>query len=662
MPDTTPNLTLLRRFLSRLQNRESLEVEFKRGKGGLPNDLWPTASAFANTNGGWILVGVREHNDGQFEIEGLKNPDQRLQDFYNQVRNPQKISVPVCGADDASLQELAGKTVLVIRVSAAPRKDRPVYIGRNPYEGTYLRRNTGDYRCTKREVDRMMREASDVTADSAILEGYTLDDLDLDAFARYRRRYQTENPGSPWNGYDDPRFLQALGAHRRDRQTEQEGITAAGLLLFGTSEALREWRGRHLIDYRRLPEDGSSQERWTDRVPWEGHLFGAFETLYPRLVADLPTPFQLRHGVRRGEGPAHAAMREALVNLLVHADYSETGASLVFRHDQGCRFQNPGSSRVPKQDLFSGDRSDPRNPLLVAAFRYIGLADEAGTGIPKILRAWRELGFNAPDIDVGTERYEFALRLRYVHLLSDEDRAWLVALGDPQGEPQQLALVYARAHGSVDNPQLCALTGQHPTDATKTLTGLRDDGLLASEGAGRGTFYELSSRSRDAFADVQSTVTVPEHPDLFDVALSSPGREEAEADDQSYGMKDDSLGRSASSLGRTETSLGSNGSDVPRLGSFPGAEDQWSRLAQTAAGVRDRDRVRKAEVEETIVALCARAPLSIAEIAELTGKGPDRIRKVVQALRKSGALRYAYPDSPSSPKQRYTAPHSAGTA
>lgn len=356
--------------------------------------------------------------------------------------------MPVCGADDATVEEVDGKQLLVIRVPAASRKDRPVFIGRNPYDGTYLRRNSGDYRCTKQEVDRMMREASDVAADSAILPGYTLDDLDLDALTRYRRRYQTEDPGSPWNGYDDLRFLQALGAHRRDRQTGQEGFTVAGLLLFGSREALRDWRGRHLIDFRRLPEDGSAQERWSDRVAWERHIFGAFEAIYPRLVRDLPNPFRLQQGVRRGEGPAQIAMREALVNLLVHADYSESKASLVFRHDQGCDFRNPGNSRVPSSDLLSGDRSDPRNPILVAAFRYIGLADEAGTGIPKILRAWREMGFNTPQIDVGTERYEFTLRLRYIHLLSEEDRAWLTALGSPAAESMRLALVHAKEHRS----------------------------------------------------------------------------------------------------------------------------------------------------------------------------------------------------------------------
>lgn len=636
MSGPSPNPALLSTLLARLQGMESLEIEFKRGKGGLPHGLWPTVSAFANTNGGWIIVGVREE-DGHTVVDDLKNPDLRLQDFFNQVRNPQKISYPVCGADDATVEEVGGKPLLVIRVPAASRKDRPVFVGGNPYQGTFLRRNSGDYRCTKREVDRMMRDASDVTADSAILDGYALADLDLDALARYRRRYQTEHPGSPWNGYDHLRFLQALGAHRRDRQTGGEGFTVAGLLLFGTREALRDWRSRHLIDYRRLPEDGSSQERWTDRVAWEGHLFGAFEAVYPRLVADLPNPFRLRAGVRGGEGPAHVAMREALVNLLVHADYAETQASLIFRHPQGCRFQNPGSSRVPEKDLLGGDRSDPRNPSLVSAFRHIGLADEAGTGIPKILQAWRELGYNAPDIDVGTERYEFSLRLRYVHFLSDEDRAWLAVLGDPSEESKQLALVHAKENGSVGNPQLCTLTGQHPTEATKTLTGLREEDLLVSRGSGRGTYYQLAPRAQAALAAVRSAAAIPAHPDLFDSELSSSGT-------------------NGGSSGTSSPSPGTNEAEVPRPDAFPGTAAEWAALARVAAAVRQRSRATKIEIESAVVALCSRTPLSLTEVAALTGKGRERTRKVIQALMEQGAVGYAYPEAPSSPKQRYVAP------
>jgi ATP-dependent DNA helicase RecG len=144
--------------------RESLELEFKAARGGVPNDLWPTVCAFANTNGGWIVLGVAE-SGGQFSIQGVNNADSMLKHIHDSLRNTNKISFPACGASDVGVERVGDADLVVIRVPAAARKDKPVYLNANPYHGTYLRRHSGDYRCTKFEVDRMMRDASDGSTD-----------------------------------------------------------------------------------------------------------------------------------------------------------------------------------------------------------------------------------------------------------------------------------------------------------------------------------------------------------------------------------------------------------------------------------------------------------------------------------------------------------------
>jgi ATP-dependent DNA helicase RecG len=164
---------------------------------------------------------------------------------------------------------------------------------------------------------------------------------------------------------------------------------------------------------------------WADRVLWERHLFGAYYRISPWLTRDLPVPFRLENGVRVNESEQHRVLREALVNLLVHADYSERDASLILRWDGGVYFRNPGRSRIPSPGFHGGNWSDPRNPALLRMFRRIGLSEEAGTGVPRIVRTWRGLGYEPPQIDPGIERYEFAITLPYQHLLSAEDREWL---------------------------------------------------------------------------------------------------------------------------------------------------------------------------------------------------------------------------------------------
>jgi ATP-dependent DNA helicase RecG len=433
---------LLTMFLERVvgaaRGSEALDFEVKSAKGGLPKSLWETVSAFANTHGGWLLLGVRQEGQS-LVIEGLPNAGSLLDDFFATLRNPSKINHSVCGVRDVGIEDINGKNIIAIRVPEAPRQQRPIHINDNPYTGTFVRRHTGDYRCTKAEVNRMIREASDVGADKTVLSDFTLHDIDQDALMRYRQLYQNRNIADPRNTYDTLRFLKSINAYGEERNSDKEGLTVAGLLLFGTEKAIRQWRGRHLIDFRIVSSEDKDQ-RWEDRVVWEGNLLSAFEAIYPRLIAGLATEFRLEGILRVDEGSVQTVLREAFVNLLVHTDYTIQEASLILRSGDGFRFRNPGNSRVSELDLFHGDRSDPRNPELVRMFRYIGLAEEAGTGIPKIIRAWRELGLEMPRIDVGTERYEFTLHLRQVHLISRQDRQWLRSLNEFWSEPEQFIM------------------------------------------------------------------------------------------------------------------------------------------------------------------------------------------------------------------------------
>jgi ATP-dependent DNA helicase RecG len=620
--------SLLITLLDRLQGRESLELEFKAARVDLPKDLWPTASAFANTQGGWIVLGVKEEDSG-VTLEGVARPSALLQTFYNHIRNTQKISFSVCGANDTSIEQLGDKHVVVIRVPAAPRKVRPIYINNNPYGGTYVRRHAGDYQCSKQEVDRMMREASDAGADSTILKHLGWTDLDHDALARYRRRFQTQSPGSPWNKYNDQRFLQAIGGYRHDRETGDEGITVAGLLLVGSPEALQEWRTRHLIDYRLVPGDADTETRWEDRVVWEGNLLGAFEELYPRLVAGQPIPFHVDRGTRVDESPVHIAVREALVNLLVHTDYAETQASLIKRSPEGYLFRNPGSSRVSEIDLLTGDRSDPRNPILVRMFRQIGLCEEAGTGMPKIIRTWRQLGFRLPAIDVGTERYEFTLGLRHAHLLLDEDRAWLQSLGETWDESEQLALVVTRHEGEIDNPKLRRLTGQHPADVTKVLGSLRDRGLLQMIGGGRFARYQLGPVATTNVGDVP--------------LLSQEMREEEHLTQQSF----------------LDTMPGSGGLAASSGGLAASSGGVWADLQQMSRVVREQRYIDAETRNGVLIQLCSQVPLSLRELADLLGRSLDYVRDALRPLIASGRLTFLYPEQPSHPHQKYMAVQSS---
>lgn len=657
-----PFSPLLAKLVDRLQGQETLEVEFKAARGSVPNSVWETVSAFANTNGGWIVLGIGEDEQGNPEIRGVSDASAQLKVFCDSLRNPQRISYPPCGATDTSVESIDDKDLIIVRVRAAALQNRPIYIRGNPYAGTYVRRHEGDYLCNKQEVDRMMREASTVAADSAVLPKFGWQDLDPGSFSRYRQLFRGASPAHPANAYDDQRFLQAIGGFRRDRDAGVEGLTVAGLLMFGTMEAIRDWRTRHLIDYRLLSGDPDLENRWDDRITWEGNLLDAFEQIYPRLIEGLPRPFRLEGGRRIDESPVHVALREALVNLLVHADYAETQASLATRSPRGYRFRNPGSSRVSEIDLLEGDRSDPRNPALVRMFRFIGFAEEAGTGIPKIRQAWRELGYRMPGIDVDTERYEFVLNLHLVHLLSDDDRAWLGTIGADWTEAERLALVLARHDGEVDNLKLRGLTGQHAADVTKVLGSLRDRGFLQMIGGGRGARYELGPVAVTASEMAATAVASPQSKSAG--TPTSPEEGESSSEDSgtdSHGSEISSGDSRTSSGGIASNSGGlraSSGDSVKDNGSLEELPDTVRTQLQDIAAMADaRRRLDPSLRDDLLIRLCSCAPLTLRELAALLDRNEDYLRTILSRLVVTGRLGFLYPEQPNHPRQRYLAPH-----
>jgi ATP-dependent DNA helicase RecG len=380
-------------LLQRLDIGEDQDIEFKSADGGLPKDLWETVSAFANTDGGYIVLGVSE-SKGRLVISGVRNPNGAQKNFWDIHNNPQKLNAPICSNSNVQVSKVDGHSLITIWVPRAARTQRPVYIDHNPMTGTYKRNYEGDYRCTPEEVRQMLRDASDNPQDLQILEDFDLADLDPETLKSFRQRFSSREPDHPWLALDDQNLLCRLGGWRRDRTTGTEGLTLAGLLMFGRERSLLDGLPHYQLDYQERFSD-DPETRWTYRLTldgrWEPNLYNFYYRVYGRLVNDLDVPFQLdKDAVRRGETHVHEALREALVNTLIHADHQSTRPIGVVKLSDGFLFSNPGRLRIPLQRLYEGGVSDARNPNLQKMFQMLGLGEKAGSGFQKILRAWRE--------------------------------------------------------------------------------------------------------------------------------------------------------------------------------------------------------------------------------------------------------------------------------
>ena len=140
------------------QYRENNGLEAKRAQGGLPHSIWETYSAFANTLGGLILLGVMEGENKEFISVPLEDPDQLAADFWNTLNDPTVVSANILREEQVQVVESGDNRIVVITVPRATPAQQPIYIGRDPYTGTYFRNGEGDYRCTRADVDDMLRK------------------------------------------------------------------------------------------------------------------------------------------------------------------------------------------------------------------------------------------------------------------------------------------------------------------------------------------------------------------------------------------------------------------------------------------------------------------------------------------------------------------------
>ena len=340
--------------------KESNKLEAKAAREGLPRSLWETYSAFANTDGGAILLGVEEDPHGALSVCGVNEPESLVKALWDGLNNLSCVNVNLLTDNDVSISYDAGEPYIVIEVPRAPRQDRPVYIRNNLASGSFRRNGEGDYHCTSEELKALVRDGGD-DIDRLVLEEFELGSLCEETVASYRNAFQALRQNHPWNRLADSDFLMRIGAIGRGVRTHQLHPTRAGLLMDGT---------------------------------WSGNVYDFWRKVCMKVAEGLPKPFALGPNMRRLEDtPMHAALREGLANMLVHADYYGRRGCVALREPGRITFSNPGSLRMSCDVALQGGTSDPRNATLMRMFNLVGIGERIGSGFD-VMRAactWAEL-------------------------------------------------------------------------------------------------------------------------------------------------------------------------------------------------------------------------------------------------------------------------------
>ena len=373
--------------------REHKQLEAKSAKGGFPNSLWETYSAFANSDGGVILLGVKETKDGNLLPESGADAEKLRKDFWNMVNNRQKISANIVTDRMVTVENVDGNDILVVRVPRAERSARPIYVGLDPKSGTYRRNHDGDYHCSIEEVSLMFRDASAVTQDAKALINMDSSVFCMDSVKGYRNFFRTSHSNHLWNNEDDEMFLRKIGAIT----IGDDGLyhpTAAGLLMFGYEYEITREFPNYFLDYQENRSLGAT--RWTDRLTstsgdWSGNVFDFVIEALRRMQQGLKVPFVLKGNQRVDDTPIHKLLREAITNAVVHADFYGRQGLVIQKSEDGYKLSNPGSVRISISEAINGGISDPRNGIMLKMFSLIDFGERAGSGLNGICKVWEKV-------------------------------------------------------------------------------------------------------------------------------------------------------------------------------------------------------------------------------------------------------------------------------
>lgn len=457
-----------------------------------------TISAFGNGNGGVLILGLDEASGFQpaakFNAAGIR--DALAGACHDQMHPPVRAEIEIVDVD--------GAPVVVASVPELDARHKPCYVkARGEFGGSYIRGGDGDRRLTEYEIFLLHANAGQPRDDLSPVPDAEIGDLAPDAVAMLLRRVRSRQPGA-FRGVDDETALRRLGVLVRHHDRLVPSL--AGLLTL--SSYPQQFFPQLNLTFVVIPATSKNA------VPADGPRFldnRAINGPIPAIVNDALAAVISNMGARaiiRGAGREDVydypveAVREAIVNALMHRDYSPwshgTQVQLEMYADR-LVVRNPGGlyGTVTEDDLGEEGVSSSRNSYLATLLQEVTVPDSnrvvcenRGTGIPTMLAQLRRAGLTPPRFDSRISRFTVTFPK---HALLDADMVeWINRLGqDGLTDAQCLALALMREGREVTNAHLRQL-GLDSRHATAALVDLVNRGLASRTGGRRYASYVLA--------------------------------------------------------------------------------------------------------------------------------------------------------------------------
>ena len=357
-------------LLIRLGGIEWDDFEVKTAKNELPKNIWETVSAFANTIGGWIILGVSQKGQ-TFVTTGVDNAEKIEQDFTTVLRSGNKFNQPLV----FKTQKFEVNSKIVLAFYIASSKVKPVYI--NSPVNTFLRVGSGDQRATDGEIMAMYHDQSFGIRSEELVANTSLADLNPQSLITYRNHLNFYNSGFPYNSLEDEAFCKKIGICS---STTGE-LSYGSLLMFGKQDSIRAAMPNFWVDYIEIPgiSVATARPRYTFRMQEQENIWEYYKVIIQRLRLYADNPYTTtRFGVSPEDDSQLYALREGLINFLAHSDWFSPMHPTIRVFMDRIEFQNPGGFIVPVNRVLEEAISLPRNPIIIKLFRFAKLSENAG--------------------------------------------------------------------------------------------------------------------------------------------------------------------------------------------------------------------------------------------------------------------------------------------
>ncbi len=470
-------------LINRINDLEWEVFEAKEAKSELPKSVWETVSSFSNTAGGWIVLGLKQNND-EFEVAGVKNIEKLELDFNNTLSAKQKFNVLIRPV--IKKYHFAEGDILAFYIPLSDKK--PVWFN-NP-ENTFVRYGSADVRATKEEIDAMYRDQAFGTKTAEIVPGSSIGDLNTNSLDNYRDYMARFNKSLAYNKLSTTDFLTKTAVLVDDK------LTYSGLLFFGKQEKIFEHFPDFRIDLFEIPGTSYSDStvRYTYRLPEQENLWEYYFALFERISQKVDNPFSLtKEGFAAEDYPHLEALREATVNMLMHADYFSPAKSRVRIFTNHIEFFNPGGLPKPLKLLMKNDMSIPRNKTIAKLFRLVKLAENAGFGFDRMNNGWVTYSKTLPEYTAERDFLIVKFFMEPLHETVEKtvEKTVEMAVEKTVEKTVEKIIQLILANPSISARELEEETGLTRRGVEWNIKKLKEDGKLERVGPDKGGYWKI---------------------------------------------------------------------------------------------------------------------------------------------------------------------------